>query len=236
MLRHPSILAGLLAAAPLLSCHGPVPEPLATGQAEQAVGEGGPSLMFLPGWVQRVDAGPLVAGREVRLTYAAERLPTCRGTHNGFPAWLITAHYRGLPDDQVREVQLGNDNAYLTRSLSIPEGTTELEMWFSSSASSGRALPRLRLPGRLLRPDAAPADVRGLPGRGRALPPGHALRPGPVLRRGHVPGGRRPRRGLHRSAVVRGGDDVRGRPLPLRRRGRLRAPVAHPTSADRRDG
>ena len=36
--------------------------------------------------------GALVAGQPVSITYALERLTTCRGTHNGFPAWDL----RGL--------------------------------------------------------------------------------------------------------------------------------------------
>jgi len=134
MHRLPACLL-LLVTGPLAGCgsrHGAA-SPREVASIERAVGEREPALLFLSGWVDRVDQGPLVAGQQVRLTYAADRLPTCRGTHNGFPAWLITAHYRALPDETVHDVQLGNGQAWLTRTLDLPAGTRELELWFSSS-------------------------------------------------------------------------------------------------------
>lgn len=103
----------------------------------QGESEAVPTLLFLPGWTQRIDNGPLLAGQPAKISYFAGRMPTCRGTHNGYPAWMISAFYRALPDLTVRELQLGHDEGQLTRPLTLPQGTRELELWFRTTNISG---------------------------------------------------------------------------------------------------
>lgn len=44
-----------------------------------------PTLDFASGW-RTLQRGALVAGGQAVITYALDRLPQCRGTHNGYPA------------------------------------------------------------------------------------------------------------------------------------------------------
>lgn len=92
--------------------------------------------------------GALVAGQSVTLTYALDRLTTCRGTHNGYPAWDLRAFVRFNPsgtvvDGTVRGFDAPNgvpSNAgakSVPFELTIPSGTTSLEVWFKNSTGAG---------------------------------------------------------------------------------------------------
>lgn len=102
---------------------------------------------FLGSFTQE-QRGAIVAGHTATLTYAHERLTTCRGTHNGYPAWDITAYVRALPSGQVASGSLkslqtmgGNPSTVNIVSMpftfSVPVGTTELEVWFKNVTGAG---------------------------------------------------------------------------------------------------
>lgn len=92
--------------------------------------------------------GALVAGQPVTLTYSLDRLPTCRGTHNGYPAWDVTAFVRFSPSGSVVEGTVrGFESLYgvpsnagaksVPLAVAIPPGTTSLEVWFRNWSGAG---------------------------------------------------------------------------------------------------
>lgn len=106
-----------------------------------------PRVDFLPGW-QTQQHGALVAGQAFTLAYDIRRLEDCRGTHNGYPAWDVTASVRFLPSGQVVEGSVrGFDSPTGTPSnanavsapldVTIPAGTTALEVWFKNFTGAG---------------------------------------------------------------------------------------------------
>ncbi|MEW5742076.1 MAG: DUF6209 family protein [Myxococcota bacterium] len=106
-----------------------------------------PRLDFLSGW-RTEQHGALVAGQPFTLGYALERLPDCRGTHNGYPAWDVTASVRFQPSGQVVEGSVRGfnspsgvpNNSYAVAApldVRIPAGTTSLEVWFKNFTGAG---------------------------------------------------------------------------------------------------
>jgi hypothetical protein len=104
-------------------------------------------LAFENGW-QQGQHGTLVAGHEAVVTYPLDRLPQCRATHNGFPAWGTSAFVRFSPGGQVVQgsvVAFNSVNGNLAGvpgtavpfSFSIPAGTSSLEVWFLNSSGAG---------------------------------------------------------------------------------------------------
>jgi hypothetical protein len=106
-----------------------------------------PSLDFQLGW-RTVQRGALVAGGSATVSYALERLPDCRNTHNGYPAWDTTASVRFLPsgttvEQSVRAFdapngvpQAGSVKA-VPFTFAIPSGTTAVELWFHNASGAG---------------------------------------------------------------------------------------------------
>ncbi|MDP2273465.1 MAG: DUF6209 family protein [Archangium sp.] len=92
--------------------------------------------------------GTLVAGQPVTLNYALDRLTTCRGTHNGFPAWELQASVRFFPSGSVAEGTVRGFDApngvpsnagakSVPLEVNIPSGTTSMEVWFRNSSGAG---------------------------------------------------------------------------------------------------
>jgi hypothetical protein len=105
------------------------------------------SLDFQSGF-RTVQQGALVAGQPVQLTYALDRLPTCRGTHNGFPAWDLVAHVKFNPSGAVVSGTVRGFDApngvpsnagakSVPLAVNVPAGTTSLEVWFRNSSGAG---------------------------------------------------------------------------------------------------
>ncbi len=91
--------------------------------------------------------GLLHQGGFLRVAYDIDRLPDCRGTHNGFPAWDVVAYAKFLPGNQVVSGtvrQLGNVNGvpnneatdlpFVTR---IPADALYVELWFHNYSGAG---------------------------------------------------------------------------------------------------
>lgn len=105
------------------------------------------ALDFQNGW--RIEQrGALVAGEAVTITYALDRLTTCRGTHNGFPAWDLRAFVRFAPSGAVVEGTVRGFDApngvpsnagakSVPFEVNVPSGTTSLEVWFKNSTGAG---------------------------------------------------------------------------------------------------
>lgn len=86
-------------------------------------------------------------GGYLEVHYDLDRLPHCRDTHNGYPAWDTVAYAKFFPGEQlvsgsVREVV--TDDGVPTGEIleaplvmPIPEDATAVELWFRNSSGAG---------------------------------------------------------------------------------------------------
>ena len=113
------------------ACGGPVEDTLLSDTWSEVAAV--PTLTFFPGWTQNLSGGALVQGGQVRVRYAAERLPECRGDQGGRPAWAITAFTRLDGGPVVSRVIHGFSADGTTPSgeaiFDLPSAG-ELEVWF----------------------------------------------------------------------------------------------------------
>ncbi len=87
-----------------------------------------------------VQHGSLVPGGTLVIQYPIEKLGSCRGTHNGFPAWDVRAVARFLPAGQQLDGTVRGFDApggvphgpgqSVPLELQVPAGATGVEMWF----------------------------------------------------------------------------------------------------------
>ena len=105
------------------------------------------ALDFGLGWTTRQE-GPLVAGGRLHVSYALDRLTTCHGTHNGFPAYDVIAHARFAPGGETAEAGMRVTNSgpsgVLTVSsrpfeTTIPAGATSVALYFEHTGLGCRA-------------------------------------------------------------------------------------------------
>ena len=104
-------------------------------------------VSFLPDWQNVINGGALHDDGWLGIDYSLDRLPNCRGTHNGYPAWDIEATARFLPGGQtvtgsVRTLQTVNGtptNDALPHELDIkiPADATAVEIWFHNFSGAG---------------------------------------------------------------------------------------------------
>ncbi len=103
-------------------------------------------ISFLSNW-QQMQFGELRQGGTLVVDYMLDRLPTCRGTHNGHPAWDLVAHARFLPGGEqasgsvrVFEAPQGTPtNVASSKALAIkiPSSATAVELWFHNFTGAG---------------------------------------------------------------------------------------------------
>lgn len=102
------------------------------------------TLQFLAGYQMRME-GHIRPGGQIRIEFAPERLPTCRDTHNGFPAWGLTAFAKFHPGGQYFEGPLtrnvGGPGVFPTPTsvpfeLAVPQDARQVEMWFENRGIS----------------------------------------------------------------------------------------------------
>ena len=103
-------------------------------------------ISFLDSW-QDYLSGPLRQGAYLLVDYDLNRLPDCRGTHNGYPAWEMVAHARFTPGGELRsgsvvafENVMGQPtNTARTEALKIkiPLDATAVELWFENRSGAG---------------------------------------------------------------------------------------------------
>jgi hypothetical protein len=102
---------------------------------------------FLQGWYT-VQRSALFAGGKGVISYAIDRLPSCRGTHNGYPAWDVQAFVRFSPGGEVVSGSVrgfnnpggtpSNASAVSTPwTFDIPRGATSAEVWFKNFTGAG---------------------------------------------------------------------------------------------------
>lgn len=104
------------------------------------------TLWFDENWNETA-YGPLRQGGYLELHYNLARLPGCRGTHNGYPAWDIEANLRFLPGGQlvtgsVRQfVSVNgtptNEAVDLPLVVRIPDDAWSVEIWFRNFSGAG---------------------------------------------------------------------------------------------------
>jgi hypothetical protein len=91
--------------------------------------------------------GSLRAAGRLAIHYDLDRLPACRGTHNGYPAWDTTAFVQFLPSGQVIEgslraffnVQGQPTNAAYPVPLivDVPSDAEQVVLWFRNASGAG---------------------------------------------------------------------------------------------------
>jgi len=103
-------------------------------------------VSFFDSWGEHL-SGTLRQGGYLAIDYAIDRLPKCRGTHNGYPAWDIVAYARFEPGGQllsgsVRELENVNGQPTNTAharelALKIPGDATSVQIWFRNYTGAG---------------------------------------------------------------------------------------------------
>lgn len=101
---------------------------------------------FAPDWSEGV-TGELRVGNALSVTYDLDRLPECRNTHNGYPAWDTTAFVRFEPSGQtvsgsVRAIVYDqgrptNQAVSAPFVATVPPGTTSAALWFNNASGAG---------------------------------------------------------------------------------------------------
>src|SRR5262249_18122585 len=89
-----------------------------------------PTITFHADW-SVTQTGTLVAGAPAKLVYDVARLPNCRATYNGLPAWGIVASWNA----DGGWGHSGNATSG-TASFTVPAGR-DLQMWFFASDEYG---------------------------------------------------------------------------------------------------
>ncbi len=109
-----------------------------------------PHITFTADW-RETPFGDLVPGRTVQIQYDANRLPEERSSYNGSPTWSITAYYQFAANGPVQSKQLempagepprrfaadSAEASFMTTAIDVPEGASELIMWFLNTGRSG---------------------------------------------------------------------------------------------------
>lgn len=91
--------------------------------------------------------GQLKAGGALTVHYDPSRMPTCRNTHNGYPAWDLKAFVKFNPSGDIREQSVRgfesnfgvptNNVFAVPFTATIPAGTTSAELWFQNTSGAG---------------------------------------------------------------------------------------------------
>jgi uncharacterized protein YraI len=94
-----------------------------------------PTITFSKDWSEKV-TGTLLAGSTVRINYALDRLPDCRGSTNGSDVWGASgyASFDGNAPVTFGVSRLdGGVVKPVSAELEIPAGTQSVELWFASN-------------------------------------------------------------------------------------------------------
>ena len=104
------------------------------------------TLNFQQNW-QNTLGGMLNADGWLSIWYDLSRLPNCRATHNGYPAWDLEANVKFLPSGKivtgsVRSFQTVNGTPTNSADpkrldVKIPADTTAVELWFHNWSGAG---------------------------------------------------------------------------------------------------
>lgn len=136
MSRVPGRFALLALLLPLLvACEPPPEAPDAPAEEAPAVAQDAITvdhtavIAFLADWSEVVKTGPVMAGGKLRVEYDPKRLPACRGTKYGLPAWSILLYWR-TPGGATKYVGLSQAGAMMQATIEVPEDAASIELWF----------------------------------------------------------------------------------------------------------
>ena len=90
------------------------------------------TLRFSKDWSQQ-QLDDIRAGEQLEIEYDPERLPACRASYRGQPAWNIAAYVRFHPGGEEKS---GSVSTKPLR-LDVPSGATSVELWFQNSDNTG---------------------------------------------------------------------------------------------------
>ncbi len=98
-------------------------------------------IRFTQDWSAIIE-GELRAGSSFAIEYDTRRLPRCRATYNGLPAWGIAVWIRVLPGGDIIEGgwsggQEQPDSTLPPLLFRVPQNAKSLEIWFKGSDQSG---------------------------------------------------------------------------------------------------
>ena len=106
------------------------------------------TLSFQDNWQVQV-GGALHADGWLSVEYSLARLPECRGTHNGYPAWDTVAFIKFLPGGQLEQASVRDfvtNNGVPTSTaisrqvqIEIPSDATGVELWFHNFSGAGNS-------------------------------------------------------------------------------------------------
>ncbi|MBW2732124.1 MAG: hypothetical protein JRH20_06995 [Deltaproteobacteria bacterium] len=129
-----------------LACSGEQPDLNLDNTKQATVTPALAQIHFTSTWDEHL-SGELRQGGRLEVSYDLQRLPECRGTHNGFPAWDTRATLRFSPSGTIVEgsvLAFQNDQGVPTNVaykvplvVEIPAGATSVELWFKNSTGAG---------------------------------------------------------------------------------------------------
>ena len=92
------------------------------------------TVRFLADWSQQ-QVGDIRAGESLQIEYDPDRLPHCRSSRYGQPAWSIAAFLRFHPGGQEESGRVEPGPGRLE--VKVPSDTTKVEMWFHNTDQTG---------------------------------------------------------------------------------------------------
>jgi Family of unknown function (DUF6209) len=90
------------------------------------------TIRFLSDWSQEQD-GDIRAGEPLQIQYDADRLPVCRSSRYGQPAWSIVAFLRFHPGGHEQSGSVASGPL----TVNVPDDATNIEVWFLNSDQTG---------------------------------------------------------------------------------------------------
>jgi hypothetical protein len=92
------------------------------------------TVRFLSDWSQQ-QVGDIRAGEPLQIEYNPERLPQCRSSRYGQPAWSIAAYLRFHPGGQEKSGRVAPGSEPLE--VKVPSDATKIEIWFNNTDQTG---------------------------------------------------------------------------------------------------
>lgn len=117
-----------------------------SGEASAALGDDGnaqassiPTIRFNADWTVAT-TGKLLSGRKVRIEYADDRMPTCRGNLASGPGWAVTGFVR-IGGEPVRSFAAAGlmPSGQPENVIELPKrmGDSDVEIWFQNTSRWG---------------------------------------------------------------------------------------------------
>jgi hypothetical protein len=92
------------------------------------------TVRFLADWSQQ-QIGDIRAGEPLQIEYDPQRLPQCRSSRYGQPAWSVAAYLRFHPGGQEQSGRVAPGSEPLE--VEVPSDATKIEIWFNNTDQTG---------------------------------------------------------------------------------------------------